>query len=326
MVEFDIVRQLQKDLCPAPLSRKSAPVIGIGDDAAVVEVPPGKQLVVTTDTLVEGTHFLPETAPGDLAHKALAVNLSDLAAMGAEPAWFFLGLTLPSGDSDWVHQFSSGLQPLARASGVLLAGGDTTSGPLSVTITALGLVEEGAALTRSGAQPGNLIVVSGQLGDAALALEIQRSGGLPVDSVHVALDRPEPRLAVGAGLVGLATSCIDISDGFVADLSHILRASEVGAEVDLGRLPHSAALSSLTESRRWELQLNGGDDYELCFTIPADNEAELHRLAQASGETLTVVGTVTDSGRLLLRKPDGAEFTPVGSGWEHFSDSMEQSG
>jgi thiamine-monophosphate kinase len=201
MAEFDLIQRLRQIVTDAPGSQRNAPVIGIGDDAAVLEIPTGRQLVVTTDTLLENTHFFADIAPGDLAHKALAVNLSDLAAMGAEPAWFFLALTLPELRMNWIDQFASSLASLARDSGIVLAGGDTTSGPLSVTITAMGFVVPGQALTRSGAGEGDYVVVSGSLGDAALDLRNWKPGESSGESA-AALLRPEPRLSLGESLVG----------------------------------------------------------------------------------------------------------------------------
>ena len=230
MAEFDLIRRLQQIVCSGPGSDRYQPVLGIGDDAAVLDVPDGQQLVVTTDTLVEGIHFLPGTAPRDLGHKSLAVNLSDLAAMGAEPAWFFLALTLPDADDEWLNEFAQGIAGLVRESGIHLAGGDTTGGPLSITITAVGLVARGQALTRSGARDGDFIAVSGVLGDASLALSMLKSKQTPDADLLDALHRPTPRLELGRRLRGLATSCIDISDGLIADLGHILERSGTGAE------------------------------------------------------------------------------------------------
>jgi len=276
-------------------------------------------VVVTVDTLVSGTHFFEDMSPRDLGHKSLAVNLSDLAAMGAEPAWFFLALTLPQLDADWLDEFTHGIAGLAEASRIFLAGGDTTSGPLSVTITAMGLIGQGEAITRSGAREGDLIVVSGPLGNAALALGQRVAGIKPDKQAQCALDRPEPRLDLGRQLRGLATSCIDVSDGLLADLGHILEASGVGAEVRLADLPGSAILNELSELQRFELQLTGGDDYELCFTIPSGREAELESIRRGTGLPLAVVGQITGSGSLKCRMPDGKIYQPGGRAYEHFA-------
>ncbi|MEE8495944.1 MAG: thiamine-phosphate kinase, partial [Xanthomonadales bacterium] len=192
MSEFDLIRQLHERINGDYEGGPSACVVGIGDDAAVLDIPQDRHVVVTTDTLVEGVHFLSSTDAQNLGHKALAVNLSDLASMGAEPAWFFLALTLPAPDLAWLESFARGMGNLARSAGIVLAGGDTTSGPLSITITAMGLVEPGMALTRDGAQSGELVVVSGQLGDAALALEMLKAGGIPGPASRAALECPEP--------------------------------------------------------------------------------------------------------------------------------------
>ena len=229
--EFDLIRRLQEIICIKPSVSRPGPVVGIGDDGAVLALPANSQLVVSTDTLVENVHFLCESSATDLGHKALAVNLSDLAAMGAEPAWFFLALTLPEIQPDWLEDFAQGMAGLAEDAGIQLAGGDVTSGPLSITITVLGLVESGQALRRTGARAGDLIVVSGTLGDAALALQAIAAGGSPDTVSGVALNRPIPRLELGLQLRGLASSCIDVSDGLLADLGHILLASGKGAEI-----------------------------------------------------------------------------------------------
>ena len=323
MSEFDLIRRLRQIICAGPLAGRRPCVIGPGDDAAVLAVPPDRQLVVTTDTLVEGVHFRPQTPASDLGHKALAVNLSDLAAMGADPAWFFLALTLPAVDSDWLDSFATGMARLAESAGIELAGGDTTAGPLSITITALGLVEEGKALTRAGAREADLVVVSGVLGCAAFACKDLDSGNSPNAAARRALDHPIPRLDLGRRLHGLATSCIDLSDGLLADLGHILRASGKGAEIELGHLPGSACLDDLEEAERLELQTAGGDDYELCFTIPPDRESELERIANESGTGLTVIGRITASQELLCKTRDGAVYRPPGRGYEHFTEGSQ---
>ena len=233
MSEFDLISRLQEIISTGPGSC----VIGIGDDAAVLDVPPDRQLVVTTDTLVQGVHFRPQMPAGDLGHKALAVNLSDLAAMGAEPAWYFLALTLPAVDSAWLDSFAEGMAKLAEDAGIELAGGDTTAGPLSITITALGLVEGGQALTRNGAQEGDLVAVSGVLGEAAFACKSLDVGITPDANARRALDHPIPRLSLGRCLRELATSCIDLSDGLLADLGHILMHPEKALRSNLNACP-----------------------------------------------------------------------------------------
>ena len=318
MSEFDLIRQLHERINGDDGGGLSACVVGIGDDGAVLDIPPDRQVVVTTDTLVEGVHFLTTTDAQSLGHKALAVNLSDLAAMGAQPAWFFLALTLPAPDLAWLESFAQGMGDLARSAGVVLAGGDTTSGPLSITITAMGLVEPGTALTRDGARNGELVVVSGQLGDAAHALEILKAGGMPGREGRAALECPEPRLQLGRQIRGLATSCIDISDGLLADLGHILEASAAGAEIDMDRLPGSASLAGLPGGQRRQLQTSGGDDYELCFTIPVNRQEELDGIAKECACPLTVIGKINASGELVCTLADGTVFVPRASGFDHF--------
>ena len=292
--------------------------VGIGDDAAVISVDGRQQLVVTTDTMVSGVHFPPDTEPADIGHKALAVNLSDLAAMGAEPAWFFLALTLPAADTRWVEAFAAGMGALAADAGVILAGGDTTSGPLSITITALGLVSPGEALLRSTARANDLVVVSGSPGLAAVALHCLQLK-LPVDhAAWRAFTRPEPRLTLGRALRRKATACIDISDGLAADLGHIASASQLGAEVILDCLPRVPAMHTLEREKLWDLQLGGGDDYELCFTLPPALERELPALAATGGTELTIVGRMTAAAGLRCKRPDGTKFTPSRQGFDHF--------
>jgi thiamine-monophosphate kinase len=319
VAEFDVIRRLRQIVSGGEVTGHLVPIIGIGDDAAVLEVPAGQQLVVTTDTLLAGTHFFEDVAPRDLGHKSLAVNLSDLAAMGADPAWFFLALTLPALDNQWLGEFAHGIAELAAASGIILAGGDTTSGPLSVTITAMGLTGQGQAITRTGAREGDLIVVSAPLGDAAFALRQLAAGLKPHTEIRRALDRPEPRLDLGLRLRGLATSCIDVSDGLIADLGHILQASGVGAEISLADLPCSPSLRQLDEQQRFDLQLTGGDDYELCFTLSPGRAAELEQIRSETGLPLAIVGRINGSSQLVCRTPDGEIFLPKGQAYEHFA-------
>jgi thiamine-monophosphate kinase len=318
MSEFALIMRLQQGINATNEGPSPGCVVGIGDDAAVFDIPLSRQLVVTSDTLVEGVHFPLNTDAHSLGHKALAVNLSDLAAMGAEPAWFFLALTLPAPDLPWLDLFARGMGELAQSLGVLLAGGDTTSGPLSINITAMGLVEPGMALTRDGAGDGDLVVVSGRLGHAAHALETILAGTTPQPGIRAALERPEPRLKLGRQLQGLATSCIDVSDGLVADLGHILRASSVGALINLDLLPGSTGLAGLTDGKRRRLQASGGDDYELCFTIPKNRQSELDRISEECACPLTVIGKINSSGKLVCTTADGTVIVPEARGYEHF--------
>ncbi len=291
-------------------------ILGVGDDAALLSPPPGRQLALTQDTLVEGVHFLANADPADLGHKALAVNLSDLAAMGAEPAWATLGLTLPRVDAGWLEAFSSGLCALARAVGLTVVGGDTTQGPLAVSIAALGLVPSGAALRRDGARPGDLILVSGTLGDAGLALRLLKAGGSVPQSLARHLHRPQARLALGRALVGRAHAAIDLSDGLAADLRHMLVASGVGATLELERLPLSPEVAA---SGDWSLPLSAGDDYELCFCLPPEKASLLNELERAGGCRVTQVGRIEALAGLRLRDPAGRPFHLQRQGYEHFT-------
>jgi thiamine-monophosphate kinase len=319
MREFQLIALLQNRFAAHAHAMPYAPVLGIGDDAAVLAVPAGKHLVVTTDTLVSGVHFLAADPAGDIAAKALAVNLSDLAAMGAEPAWFFLAISLPGIDLKWCDEFASGLLEMATSGRIQLAGGDTTQGPLSITITAMGLVGQGKALRRDGAKPGELIVVSGQPGLAALALRQEMAGESVLPEARQALKHPQPRLALGLALSGKASACIDISDGLAADLGHILKASACGAEIMLGQLPEATAFRELDAETRWALQLSGGDDYELCFTLPQQYQHELSAFGQSAGVALQVIGKTTAGGGLKLWQADGQEYVLQRSGYEHFA-------
>jgi len=317
MPEFDLIRRLEATIAGPLAGRVPGCVVGIGDDGAVLEVPGERQLVVCTDTLVAGVHFPAGTDPRAIGHKALAVNLSDLAAMGADPTWFFLALTLPGEEPGWLDAFAQGMAALAVESGILLAGGDTTSGPLSLTVTVLGLVEPGAALLRSGAREGDLVVVSGVPGRAARALEAIGQGAEPRPDDRAALDFPRPRLELGRALRGLATACIDVSDGLLADLGHIAEESGVGAELWLERLPAGADFDGLDDAHRWALQLGGGDDYELCFTVAPGSEAWL--AAAAAGVPLTVIGRIVAGRGVAAFRPDGSRHVPARAGYQHFA-------
>jgi thiamine-monophosphate kinase len=279
-------------------------VLGIGDDAAVLRVPAGHHLVVSTDTLVAGVHFPAETAPADIGWKALAVNLSDLAAMAAAPAWCTLALTLPDADADWVDAFLDGFLELADEHDVALVGGDTTAGPLSITVTVHGLVPEGQALRRDGARAGDEVWVTGSIGDAAGALSQWRARGPCSAKLRHRLDRPTPRIAAGLALRGLASSGIDLSDGLAADL---------------GRLPTSRTLADhFEEALRWPLQLSGGDDYELCFTAPASAAFAIEQALAACEVTGTVVGQLVAGPGLQFATPEGEAYVPAAAGFQHF--------
>lgn len=330
MAEFDLIERIRSRI-PA----RADVVLGIGDDAAIVQVPAGRQLVVCTDTLNAGVHFPRDTAPADIGWKALAVNLSDLAAMGAQPAWCTLSLSMPADDPVWLDGFLDGFLDLAEQHGVALIGGDTTRGPLSVSVTAHGLVAPGHALRRDGAQAGDDIWVSGTLGDAAAALALLTgadaggAGDLPMassDRLRARLDRPQPRVALGLRLGGIASAGIDISDGLFSDLGHICRASGLGAAVQLDALPTSPALAQAFDpTARRGFQTAGGDDYELCFTAPEDRRGPLALIAAQTGVALTRVGRMVraddgvDGWGVYGLEPDGTRWQPSRTGWVHFS-------
>ncbi len=299
-------------------------VLGVGDDAAIVRVPAGLELVIAADTIVCGVHFPRDLAPENIGYRVLAVNLSDLAAMGAAPAWCTLALTLPEADERWLEDFSCGFRELAIRHQVALIGGDTTCGPLTLTVQIFGLVPVGTALRRDGAQPGDIVFVSGTPGDAAAGLAMIQSSGSDREGedAHYLQQRflaPTPRLELGQALRGIASAAIDLSDGLHADLGKLLASSAVGARVDLERLPLSAALvRSYGAVRARELALGGGDDYELCFTVAADRTADAHKAAASSSCRIREIGIVeTQRGlRCLERGGPAAIAVP---GYDHFA-------
>ena len=315
--EFDIIRRY---FTRQPSSRNDV-VTGIGDDAALLQVPAGMELVVCMDTLVDGVHFPVETPAAAIGHKALAVNLSDLAAMGAEPAWVTLALTLPAADADWLAGFSQAFFKLADRYKVQLVGGDTTQGPLSITVQAHGFVPQGTALRRHGAQPGDHIYVTGTLGDAGLALQLH---GNADKALQQRLDFPQPRVAAGQALRGIASAVIDVSDGLLADLGHLLAGDQLGATVTVDDLPRSAAFNAVAKqggTPLLELSLSAGDDYELCFTVP---EASLKQLTVAQGQfdcACTHIGTVEREPGIRCYTADGQRYTLPNRGYEHFGAS-----
>ncbi len=285
--------------------------LGVGDDSALLSPPPNQQLVICADTLVAGRHFPLDTSPHAIGWKSVAVNLSDIAAMGAKPHSILLALSLPQIDHDWLKGFSQGLYDCCDQFGVSLIGGDTTQSPhLTLSVTALGWIETGQAVTRSGAQIGDYICVSGQVGDAAFAL--QHLG----HALQKRLDYPTPRCQLGQQLKGLASSMIDVSDGLAQDLGHILKASDVGAQIQLDQLPISEALRILPQEKQWHYALAGGDDYELCFTISAQN---YHRLLQQQLDiNITMIGQITKQKGLTFEL-DGAHYPLQFHGYQHFA-------
>ncbi|MBT8435629.1 MAG: thiamine-phosphate kinase [Gammaproteobacteria bacterium] len=294
-------------------------VLGVGDDAAVVDLPPGHQLVVSMDTLLEGTHFLAGTCPTDIAYKSLAVNLSDLAAMAATPAWFLLSLTLPENDSNWLSQFSNGLRQAADQFNLRLIGGDTCRGELSITIQIAGLVPSDRFVTRKHARAGDLIMVSGELGNAGLGLA-QKQGTLELPGdlqsrCLLALDRPQPRLELTPFLREFATAAIDISDGLQGDLAHLLKASGRGARIARDAIPVNAWIE---QQQAYHYALGAGDDYEICCCVAASHRGEIENWNLDHPECrLTEIGEVTESGYFLEEGERLIDLTQL-QGYRHF--------
>ena len=276
-------------------------IVGVGDDCALLGVDAGQQLAVSSDMLVEGRHFVSTIAPDRLGHKTLAVNLSDLAACGAEPLAFTLALALPRADASFVAPFARGLLALADAHRIELVGGDVTAGPLNLCVTVFGQVPPGQALLRRGARAGDTLWCSGALGDARLALEVLRghvAAAVGFDDVRAAMERPTPRVALGIALRGIATSAIDLSDGLVGDLGHVVRASGVAGVVDADALPRSRVLASQPSALQRLCTLAGGDDYELLFTAPAARERDVRAAAAHADVAVTPIGRI-EAGRGL---------------------------
>ncbi len=290
---------------------KNSVDLGVGDDSALLTPPLQQQLVICADTLVAGRHFPLDTDPHAIGWKSVAVNLSDIAAMGATPHSILLALSLPQIDHDWLKAFSQGLYDCCDQFGVSLIGGDTTQSPhLTLSVTALGWVEIGKAVPRSGAKPGDLICVSGTVGDAAFALNHL---GHPLQQ---RLDYPTPRCQLGTALKGLANSMIDVSDGLAQDLGHILKASQVGATLGLEKLPISPALQALNDEQRWQYALAGGDDYELCFTINPQNYEKL--LQKQLDVSISIIGSIQQQHGLTFEK-DGVDHSLQFNGYQHFA-------
>lgn len=297
-------------------ARRADVVLGVGDDAALVAPPPGFELALAADTIVEGVHFPAGMDAAAIGHRVLAVNLSDLAAMAADPAWALLALTLPRVDEAWLDGFAGGLDALARRTGTAIVGGDTTAGPLVVTVTIAGLVPPGQALRRAGAQPGDIVFVSGCPGEAAAGLGVLRGqlagNAAAREHVRARFLWPEPRLDLGRALRGVATACIDVSDGLAGDLAKLCAASGVGARLDGARLPVSAELAEVAGGDALRLCLAGGDDYELLFTAPQ------HRGAQvlALGGQVTAVGEIVAGAGVTVAGLGPGQ--PLATGFDHF--------
>ena len=324
MGEFDLIARY----FTRPVRRAA---LGVGDDCALLAPAPGMQLAVSSDMLVEGRHFFADVSPERLGHKALAVNLSDLAACGARPLAFTLALALPRVDAPWLEAFSRGLLALADAHGCELVGGDTTQGPLNICITVFGEVPAGQALLRSGARPGDDIYVSGTLGDARLALEaLQGHITLPADVLAAArlrLEQPTPRMALGQALRGVASSALDVSDGLLGDLGHILRASGVGACIDTSKTINLIAISARSISATGQFDadylqqctLAGGDDYELAFTAAPARRGAVAAAAQASGTAVARIGVVEGAPGLRLIDAQGRPVAQRYASFDHFA-------
>ena len=316
MGEFDLIRRY--------FTRKPRRArLGVGDDCALIAPMLDMDMAISTDMLVSGRHFFPFMDPRKLGHKALAVNLSDLAAMGAVPRYFTLSLALPKVDELWLDGFSQGMFELADAYNCELIGGDTTKGPLTISITVIGESRRPFALQRSGAKVGDDIWVSGELGDAALALRFFQNkvtlSETEFKRVKQKLETPQPRIALGLALRSIATSAIDVSDGLVGDLGHILDASNVGARIDVGAVPVSTILAEQTGETQYRCALAGGDDYELCFTAPADRGESIEQLALSLGLRLTRIGRIVKEPGLSLLDCDGNPASFSLKAYDHFA-------
>ncbi len=319
--EFDIIRTY----FTRPIQHSKTTRLSVGDDAAILRTPAGYDMAIAVDTLNAGVHFPLDTNPDDIGWKSLAVNLSDMAAMGATPAWFTLALSLPTVDAAWLEAFANGLFDLADRYQLDLIGGDTTRGPLSISIQIGGWVKRDMYLSRRGAQPGDRIYVSGTLGDAALALQLITTANSAVteidqQAVRQRLNRPTPRIELGQALVGIASACIDISDGLAADLGHILASSGCGARLSLTALPCSAELLRIETEQLRQLDhvLYGGDDYELCFTVPSQRVATFEQQCRQQQWPVSAIGEITTEPGLWLVNTAGIAERIAPQGYQHF--------
>lgn len=314
--EFELIRKYF-----SKSTNKPEIICGIGDDAAVVAVPHGMELVISMDTLISGVHFPVTCSPQDIGYKALAVNLSDMAAMGADPRWITLALTMPENDETWLGKFMDGFNELAQQFNLDLIGGDLTRGPLTITIQVHGFNITGKSIYRCGAQTGDLIYVSGTLGDAGLALRLLEDQSLLKNRHHEylmqRLNRPVPRIHLGMNLRDIASSAIDISDGLLADLAHILTASHTGAIVNVDQIPLSDALKEYEAGNVLDFVLTSGDDYELCFTVPPARRSNIDQMN--SGDCKPVcIGYVIDKPGIQWLQADNQPYTPPGGAYTHF--------
>ena len=317
--EFDLIARY----FTRPLRPGSAASLGIGDDCALLAPTPGMQLAISSDMLVEGRHFFPDADPYYLGHKSLAVNLSDLAAMGSTPLAFTLALSLPQAQPDWLAAFSKGLLALADEHQCELIGGDTTKGPLNICITIFGEVPAAQALRRDAAQVGDEIWVSGTLGDARLALAACTNEHVLEESAcaaaKVRLDTPTPRVALGKALRGIAHAALDVSDGLIGDLGHILQRSKVGATLQLDALPAGPVLATQAQDLRRRFTLAGGDDYELCFTAPASQRQAVEQAAKDAATAVTRIGVIEAQPGLRLIDMHGAPVELSVASFDHFT-------
>ena len=321
MGEFDLITRY----FTRPAKRA---VLGVGDDCALWQIQPGMQLAVSTDMLVECRHFLSTVPPKRLGHKALAVNLSDLAASGAKPVAFTLALAMPRIDEAWLQGFSAGLLALADQHTCELVGGDTTQGPLTICITVMGEVPPGDALLRQGAQVGDDIYISGSVGDARLALEVMRGqlslSASDFESCRQRMEQPQPRIALGLALRGVANACIDVSDGLAGDLGHVLKASQVGAVLTTDWVQDSAAISvamqSLPFARRLDMALAGGDDYELLFTAAPEQAEAVQHAANEADVSVTCIGRITTGSGLQVLDLQGVPMSRRFASFDHFAN------
>lgn len=319
MKEFQLIEGFFSGRGP----RRRDVLLSIGDDCALVQPATNKAIAISVDTLVENVHFLPDMPAELLGYKALAVNLSDLASAGAEPAWMTLALTLPEVDETWLTDFSKGLFDAADYYNIALVGGDTTRGPKSITITVNGQIPEGKALTRSGARIGDWLYVTGTLGDSALGLNILRGqvSNVRADFKDYLVNRhyrPTPRVLAGQSIRGLASSCIDLSDGLMSDINHIMKASTIGAVIHVDKLPLSSAMfETLTLDDALSYALTGGEDYELMFSVPDSNKGALEAALEHTGVQFSQVGQVVGGNELSL-KYNNQKFTPKNLGFKHF--------
>jgi thiamine-monophosphate kinase len=325
--EFELIRRFFVRAGAAP--RDAGVLLGIGDDAALLQVPKGADLAVSVDTIVAGRHFLEGADARSIGHRALAVNLSDMAAMGAVPAWATLALTMPSADSDWLEKFAAGFLDLADAHSVALVGGDTTRGPLTVSVQILGFVPQGSALRRGGGGAGDILAVSGTLGDAAAGLALlqtppQAKRSPDAEMLIQRFDYPTPRVRLGLAARGIASAAMDLSDGLIGDLPKLADACGLAAHVCIEALPLSAALRksvSLGQARDWALA--GGDDYELLFAVPVNRFTQLRGAADQLNLTLTPIGEL-HAGAGVTWSLNGEDFSPGVSGYEHFGRASTQ--